>query len=167
MGNCRLFQSHSRRSRQEQKQNHSQNHAALLEDSGRVRAVHLHGRRYNWSNERQSPTLVRLDRALASLQWEERFPSCHLHALATDASDHCPILLQTNLSITTKPHFHLEIFWPKFADYQDALQRGWRCPDNVGDPIRRLDIMFKNLANELKSWAARKIGVIKEQLLMA
>lgn len=29
--------------------------------------VHLHGKRYTWSNERRSPTLVRLDRALVSL----------------------------------------------------------------------------------------------------
>jgi uncharacterized protein with NRDE domain len=39
--------------------------------------IHLHGRRYTWSNERQRPNMVRLDWALASLQWEERFPSCH------------------------------------------------------------------------------------------
>jgi len=38
-----------------------------------------------------------LDRALASLEWEERFPNCHLQALGSDASDHCPLLLQTNL----------------------------------------------------------------------
>ena len=31
--------------------------------------IHLHGRRYTWSNERQSPTLVRLDRVLVSLDW--------------------------------------------------------------------------------------------------
>jgi len=29
--------------------------------------IHMHGRCYTWSNERRSPTLVRLDRALVSL----------------------------------------------------------------------------------------------------
>ena len=70
--------------------------------------IHLHGRRYTWSNEREQPTMVRLDRALASLDWEERFPDCHLQALASDASDHCPLLLQTSLTAYTKPRFHFE-----------------------------------------------------------
>ena len=35
------------------------------------------------------------------------------------------------------------------------------------DPIVRLDIMFKELAKELRSWAARRIGLVREQLLMA
>lgn len=129
--------------------------------------IHLHGRRYTWSNERQRPTMVRLDRALTSLQWEERFPSCHLRALSTDASDHCPIMLQTNVSITVKPRFHFEIFWSKLSGYQEALQRGWQCSDTISDPLRRLDAMFRNLSTELKSWSARQIGVVKEQLLMA
>ena len=72
--------------------------------------IHLHGRRYTWSNEREQPTMVRLDRALASLDWEERFSDCHLQALASDASDHCPLLLQTSLTAYTKPRFHFEIF---------------------------------------------------------
>lgn len=72
--------------------------------------IHLHGRRYMWSNESEDPTLVRLDRALASLDWEERFPACHLQAMASDASDHCLLMLHTNLAMTTKPRFHFEIF---------------------------------------------------------
>jgi hypothetical protein len=40
--------------------------------------VHLMGRRFTWSNEREAPTLVRLDRVLASVDWEELFPECAL-----------------------------------------------------------------------------------------
>lgn len=97
--------------------------------------VHLHGRRYTWSNERENPTWVRLDRTLVTLDWDERFPNHHLQALSSDASDHCPLLLQTNLSVTSKPCFHFEPFWPKFSDYQAALQRGWQCDTGISDPI--------------------------------
>lgn len=72
--------------------------------------IHLHSRQYTWSNERAQLTLVKLDRVLTSIDWEELFPACHLQALATDASDHCPLLLQTNLAINPKPRFHFEIF---------------------------------------------------------
>ena len=37
--------------------------------------LHLHGRAFTWSNERENPTLVRLDRVLVSMDWEELFPN--------------------------------------------------------------------------------------------
>jgi len=43
--------------------------------------LHLHGRCFTWSNERENPTLVRLDRVLVSIDWDEMFPSSHLRTL--------------------------------------------------------------------------------------
>jgi hypothetical protein len=129
--------------------------------------IHLHGRRYTWSSEREQPTLVRLDRVLASMEWEEQFPACHLQALASDVSDHCPLHLQTNFLLSTTPRFHFELHWPKSPDYQEALQQGWVQQGDIQDPIARLDVMLRHLAAELRSWAARKIGCIREQLIMA
>jgi hypothetical protein len=54
--------------------------------------MHLHGRLYTWSNGRERPTLVKLDRLLASLDWVDLFPFCYPKALSSDISDHCPIL---------------------------------------------------------------------------
>jgi len=64
--------------------------------------MHLHGRCFTWSNERERPTLVRLDRVLISVDWDEKFPNAHLHGLGCDASYHCPLLLQTNMGHMTK-----------------------------------------------------------------
>jgi len=129
--------------------------------------IHMHGRRYTWSNERRSPTLVRLDRALVSLDWEAMHPDCHLQALSSDASDHCPLLLQTQLCIHHMRRFHFESFWPKMPGYQEAVVRGWTCAASTTDPLRRLDELFRNLKRELQSWAASRIGNIRDQLLMA
>ena len=136
-------------------------------DELELQDLHLHGRVYTWSNERDNPTLVKLDRALASLDWEEQFPSCHLQALSSDASDHCPLLLQTNVIPAAKPRFHFEIFWPKFEGYMEAVESGWKCPDSVTDPYKRLDNLFRNTIKQLQSWAAKRIGQIKTQLLAA
>ena len=38
----------------------------------------LVGRRYTWSNERRTPTLVKLDRWFCSVDWELSFPDCLL-----------------------------------------------------------------------------------------
>jgi hypothetical protein len=104
---------------------------------------------------------------LASLDWEELFPYCFLEALSSDISNHCPILMHSNaVLIKSKPKFHFESYWLKFDDYLDAVQRGWQCPVHVLDLFRRLDCLLRNVAKELQSWVDRKIGNIKEQLLL-
>jgi hypothetical protein len=111
--------------------------------------------------------MVRLDRALVSLDWEAMHPDCHLPALSSDASDHFPLLLQTQLSIQNMKRFHFEFFWPKMPGYQDAVVRGWTCAPSTTDPLRRLDEPLRNLKIELQRWAASRIGNIRDQLLMA
>lgn len=111
--------------------------------------------------------MVRLDRVLISVDWDEQFPNAHLRALGTDASDHSPLLLQTNLTQTSKARFHFELFWPNFDDYIDVVTQAWQRPVAHMDPISRLDTMLRSLARELQSWAATQIGGIKAQLLMA
>ncbi|XP_066318492.1 uncharacterized protein [Miscanthus floridulus] len=123
--------------------------------------LHLHVRSFTWSNERDSPTLVRLDRVLVSIIWDERFPNLHLRGLGSDASDHCALLLQTNLGQMTKARFHSELFWPKFDDFGEVLAMVWWRQSSTWDPLVYLDEMLRNLLWELKRWAATKLGEIK------
>jgi len=97
--------------------------------------LHLHGRCFTWSNEWENPTLVRLDRVLVSLGWDEMFPNSYLRCLGTDALDHCPLLLHTNLGSMSKSRFHFEVFWPKFADYEQVIKDAWRCQPASRGPI--------------------------------
>lgn len=112
------------------------------------------------------PTLVRLGRVLVSVDWDELFPNSHLRGLSSDASDHCPLLLHTNLGAMSKARFHFEAFWPKFDDYLNTVAAAWTRPTHPC-PITRLDIMLRSLVWALQRWSATKIGGIKEQLLMA
>ncbi|XP_066373246.1 uncharacterized protein [Miscanthus floridulus] len=129
--------------------------------------LHLHGRCFTWSNERENPTLVRLDRVLVSLDWENMFPNAHLRGLGSDASDHCALLPQTNLGQMSKARFHFELFWPNLDDYSDTISQAWSPPVVPLDPLARFDFMLRNLVRQLKSWSAARIGEIRAQLLMA
>ena len=46
-----------------------------------LKEIPLHGRKYTWSNQQNSPTLVKLDRVLCSVNWEEKFPNCLLQMI--------------------------------------------------------------------------------------
>jgi endonuclease/exonuclease/phosphatase family metal-dependent hydrolase len=59
-------------------------------DAAQLEELHLHGRRFTWSNERDVPTLERLDRLFAMVDWLQAFPNHVLKALSSDCSDHCP-----------------------------------------------------------------------------
>jgi exonuclease III len=77
----------------------------------------LLGRRYTWSNEREHPTLVRLDRWFCSVEWAELCPDATLAALSSSLSDHCPILMSTLVQIHTKRRFRFEKFWVKLEGF--------------------------------------------------
>jgi mannosylglycoprotein endo-beta-mannosidase len=129
--------------------------------------LHLHGRCFTWSNERENPTLVRLDRVLVSAEWESLFPNAHLRGLGSDASDHCALLLQTNLTQMNKARFHFESYWPKFDDYLDVVAQGWEPPILAVDALARLDHLLHSLVRHLQRWASSRIGDIRSQLLVA
>lgn len=67
----------------------------LIEDLA-LKEIPLHGRKYTWSNQQDAPTLVKLDRVLCWVDWEDLFPNCLLQSMASEDSDHCPLLLGLN-----------------------------------------------------------------------
>ena len=92
-----------------------------LVDSLELRDIHLHGRTYTWSNECTNPTLVKLDRILTTVDWEELYPLCFQQTLSSDDSDHCPLLLLTKTNVRAKPMFHFETFWPKLDGFPNTV----------------------------------------------
>jgi hypothetical protein len=47
-----------------------------------LKEIPLLGRRYTWSNEREAPTLIKLDRVLCTIEWEAMYPEVILHSQA-------------------------------------------------------------------------------------
>jgi exonuclease III len=79
-------------------------------DDVEVKEIPLLGRKYTWSNERQSPILVRLDRAFCCMDWEGIFPDSVLQSSTAGVSDHCPLILGLKVSTIGKRRFHFKSF---------------------------------------------------------
>jgi hypothetical protein len=47
------------------------------------------------ANRRETPTFEKLDRILASVEWEQKFPLVLVRALTRSSSDHTPLLLDS------------------------------------------------------------------------
>jgi exonuclease III len=67
---------------------------------------------FTWSNQQANPTLVRLDKVLCTVDWENLYPNVLLQSSASEDSDHCPLLLGLNDIKRGKRRFHFESFWP-------------------------------------------------------
>lgn len=117
--------------------------------------IHLKGHLYTWSNERDRPTLERLDRVFATEDWVAGFPDHDLSALATECSDHAPLLLKTDCSLPHCGRFRFENFWPRCEGYLQVVEEAWNAPypwvNDVVDAFRCLDFKLRNTAKALKS----------------
>jgi hypothetical protein len=131
----------------------------------------LLGRRFTWSNERGQPTLVKLDRWFASLEWDELYPAASLTALSSSLSDHCPILMSTAVLSQVGRRFRFERFWLKLDGFLDTVKDLW---ENAGvssvlpaNPLLRLAHKLRHTSRGLKSWSRRKSGSIRDLILVA
>ena len=136
-------------------------------DDVEVKEIPLLGRKYTWSNERQSPTLVRLDRAFCCMDWEGIFPDSVLQSSAAGVSDHCPLILGLKVSTNGKRRFHFESFWTKVPGFLDAVKQNWEAPVQANCAVERLFLKLQRLSKGLQKWGQRKVGNIKVQLGMA
>jgi exonuclease III len=71
----------------------------------------LQNRKFTWSNERENPTLVRLDRMFCNKEWDLMLPDYNLNALSSSLSDHCSLMLWQQVRPRVKDNFRFEIFW--------------------------------------------------------
>jgi hypothetical protein len=142
-----------------------------LIDEVELQELYLKGRLYTWSNERDSPTLERLDRVFASNDWVDAFPNHELSALSTQCSDHAPLLLRTDCFLPHCKRFRFENFWPKCEGYLQVVEEAWDAPlpwsNTDVDAFRCLGFRLRNTAKALKSWSAKRIGSVRLQLAIA
>jgi exonuclease III len=69
-------------------------------DAFNYRELVMSGRQYTWENNMQNPTFEKLDKVLASTEWESKFTRTTVQALTREISDNTPLFLNTG-SINT------------------------------------------------------------------
>ena len=58
--------------------------------------IPLEGRKFTWSNNRETSTMSQIDRFLYSGEWEDRYPTVMQKRLPKVLSDHFPIILESS-----------------------------------------------------------------------
>jgi hypothetical protein len=132
-----------------------------------LKEIPLHGRKFTWSNERSSPTLVRLDRVFCCNDWEDFFPNSLLQSASSGVSDHCPLILSLNVQTHKKRRFHFESYWPKLPGFFEAVSQSWNALVSTACPVEGIFLKLQRLSKGLQKWSHHKVGNVKLQLATA
>jgi hypothetical protein len=83
--------------------------------------------------------------ALCTVDWEEIFPNCLLQSMATNDSDHRPLVLGLKDNHSGRRRIHFENFWPQMEGFQEAVEVAWNYVPTAPCPFSTLDAKIKEL----------------------
>lgn len=108
--------------------------------------------------------LERLDRAVATKEWQDIFPNVQVTHLPRYKSDHAPIVINCagmendETRVRRSPRFRFEHIWLHHPQFQNILKQQWQdtwgCDNLVGQ--------LKRCNEGLSRWASHEFGNIRK-----
>jgi exonuclease III len=78
---------------------------------------------FTWSNNHESPTMVKLDRALMSTSWENIFPVGKIKKLPKNLLDHNPLTVESEMLVkSSQSSLFFEIEWLSHPYFKKILE---------------------------------------------
>ncbi|XP_019160483.1 PREDICTED: uncharacterized protein LOC109157057 [Ipomoea nil] len=124
------------------------------------------GPRLTWfrGTEESSAKEARLDRALCTVEWRQRFPDASVQHLPRICSDHAPLLirLDTGSRRGSSAHFKLQAAWLADGGFRDVVIQAW-------NPARSMPESVKAVQTELTAWNKDVFGsiAVRKKILLA
>jgi hypothetical protein len=105
------------------------NHFRTALQTCELHEIHLQNRRFTWSNEKENPTLCKLDAFYCNNDWDICFGSHVLNTLSLSLSDHCPFCLlmiegQKGLGPSNSKTFGLI----RIPGFMNVVSQAWAVP---------------------------------------
>lgn len=128
------------------------------------------GHKFTWSNNQTDSHHIeeRLDRFLASYEWNTMFGNYLVEHLIRKSSYHCPILLDMQPILDTrKPKqifFRLESMWFKDSSFMQVCRDAWQSHSLVPHDSGELQAMVTSCGRSLKAWERANFGNITRQI---
>ena len=128
-----------------------------------LREIELSGRKFTWANSLPNPTYEKLDRVLASVEWEQKFPLVTVQALSRGFSDHTPLFVDSGEPnhVGNKNTFSFEMAWFEREGFLDLIAREWAKGVGGRTAVERWQNKIRSLRSFLRGWAKHLSGVYK------
>ncbi|XP_028548896.1 uncharacterized protein LOC110108864 [Dendrobium catenatum] len=113
--------------------------------------LHSVGFKFTWFNQRTiNPIHIKLDRALVNAGWQNKFPNSYCSIQSPSCSDHCPIILNSGISVKVYHRFLFKNYWTNFDSFWAVLLEVLSLPCS-GNSISHFSNCLKFLKDKVKS----------------
>ena len=137
----------------------------VLDECG-FRDLGFVGGKFTWCNGHPNGFTIweRLDRAVATMEWLEKFSATKVIHLECGSSDHKPILICLNgiPKLRNKP-WRFEHMWLEEEGCRDTVESSWLF-DAPGQAMSRVEGKISHYQAKLKLWSRMEIGNITRLL---
>jgi exonuclease III len=102
-----------------------------------LREIVMTSRHYTWAGAGDNLTYEKLDRVLASMEWEINFPLAKVEVRDQNISDHTPLVVSTSASTHqsgSRP-FQFERGWLVKEGFYDMVAHIWRSENSGSSPL--------------------------------
>ncbi|OVA19801.1 hypothetical protein BVC80_1687g19 [Macleaya cordata] len=110
------------------------------------------------------PFNEQLDRFLLSSDFETHYPHSTQLAQPRPASDHIPLLLDTNVSSWGPPPLRFEVMWFEAPGFLEKLKEWWDSIQISGSPSWILWHKLKLLKDKIKDWLKSDFRKLKTRI---
>ena len=130
-----------------------------------LKEIELSWRQYIWANRRENPTYQKLDRVLATTEWEQKFPLVSVQALTRAGSDHTPLLVDSGVQahLGNTARFSFELSWLRMEGFYEMVAAEWANYVKGDSPIEIWQNKIRHLRRYLKDWAKNQSGKYKKE----
>ncbi|XP_070014295.1 uncharacterized protein [Nicotiana sylvestris] len=121
---------------------------------------------FTWWNGRAEEDCIfkRLDRCLANVEFQQKFPGIEVQHLSKTGSDHSPIFLKCDIETPPiKKHFNFLNFWVEHATFKDVVKENWSA-DFSANPFILFNHKLKKLKKALSLWSKATFGDIFQKI---
>ena len=109
---------------------------------------------------------LRLDRALATLDWVDHYKEVKVHHLVESTFDHCALLITDANVVQKYPNrrrFQFEAMWTRREECKDIIQGVWDDSQELNSPMG-IAARFSCCAKNLSRWNKMVFGQIPKQI---
>jgi hypothetical protein len=130
-----------------------------------LKEIALTGRQFTWAIRRAVPTYEKLDRVLASVEWEQKYPLLSVRALTRTGSDHTPLLLDSGeqAHLGNKSKFSFEVSWLKMEGFIDMVSKEWSSISFGANPMEKWQNKIRHVRSFLRGWAKNLSSEYKKE----
>jgi exonuclease III len=110
---------------------------------------------------------VRLDRALATIDWSTLYPGASVQHLTAATSDHGPILLELDDAVRSRNYveqqFRYELMWETHTDLKQLVETTWGEGDACVN-VHSVHDKLLLLSGKLSSWSKDTFGNVRKEI---